>query len=113
MLRQHETIHTGNFHRKGYLILHHLAGATVQAANLVNYNGIPQDDRSLLTYITIMSSMVIYVSKLLSARVRFGSVPLASCGMDQVLTSQQQCLLLVFLKLPVDQVIQLSPKVHH
>ena len=33
----HETIHTGNFHRKGYLKLHHLAGATIQVANLVNY----------------------------------------------------------------------------
>ena len=31
------TEHTGNFHRKGYLMLHHLAGATIQVANLVNY----------------------------------------------------------------------------
>ena len=27
------TIYTGNFHRKGYLMLHHLAGATIQVAN--------------------------------------------------------------------------------
>ena len=32
-----DTIHTGSFHRKGYLMLHHLAGATIQVANLVNY----------------------------------------------------------------------------
>ena len=25
-------------------MLHHLGGAAIQAANLVNYNGIPQDD---------------------------------------------------------------------
>ena len=30
--------HTGNFHGKVYLMLHHLAGATIQIANLVNYN---------------------------------------------------------------------------
>ena len=44
----HETIHTGNFHRKGYLMLHHLAGATIELANLVNYNCHPQDDGSVL-----------------------------------------------------------------
>ena len=27
---------SGNFHRKGYLMLHHLAGATIQVASLVN-----------------------------------------------------------------------------
>ena len=32
------TKYTGNFHRKGYLMLHHLAGATIQVANLVNFN---------------------------------------------------------------------------
>ena len=32
------TKHTGNFHRNGYLMLHHLAGATLQITNLVNYN---------------------------------------------------------------------------
>ena len=36
--------HTGNFHRKGYLLLHHLAGASIQVANLVNYNCHPQED---------------------------------------------------------------------
>ena len=31
------TIYAGNFHRKGYLMLHHLAGVTctIQAVNLV------------------------------------------------------------------------------
>ena len=38
VLRHHETIHTDNFHRKGYLMLHHLAGATIQVANFVNFN---------------------------------------------------------------------------
>ena len=27
----------GNYHRKGYLMLHHLADAAIQIANLVNY----------------------------------------------------------------------------
>ena len=36
------TMHTGNFHRKGYLMLHHLVGATIQIANVVNYNCHPQ-----------------------------------------------------------------------
>ena len=31
-------------HGKGYLILHHLAGAPIQVANLVNYKCHPQDD---------------------------------------------------------------------
>ena len=34
----HETTHTSIFHRKGCLMLHHLADATIQVANLVNYN---------------------------------------------------------------------------
>ena len=38
MLSYHETIHTTNLHKEGYLLLHHLAGATIQFANLVNYN---------------------------------------------------------------------------
>ena len=29
--------HASNFHRKGYLMLQHVAGATIQVANLVNY----------------------------------------------------------------------------
>ena len=37
-------MHTGNFHRKGYIMLHHLAGATIQVANLVNYNCHPLED---------------------------------------------------------------------
>ena len=32
MLIHHDTTNTGNFHRTGYLILHHLAGATIQVA---------------------------------------------------------------------------------
>ena len=32
------TIHTGIFHRKGYLMLNHLAGATIHVANLVSIN---------------------------------------------------------------------------
>ena len=35
VLWHHETI--VNFHRKGYLMLHHLAGATIKLAHLVNY----------------------------------------------------------------------------
>ena len=30
-------IHTGILHRKGYIMLHHLAGATIKFTNLVNY----------------------------------------------------------------------------
>ena len=37
MLWHHETMHTGNFHRKGCLMLHHLVGATIQVAKLVSY----------------------------------------------------------------------------
>ena len=33
----------GNFHRKDYLMLHYLAGATIQVANLANYNCHPQE----------------------------------------------------------------------
>ena len=33
-----------NIHGKGYLMLHHLAGVTVQVANFVNYNCHPLDD---------------------------------------------------------------------
>ena len=44
MWRYHETIHTGIFHRKGYLMLHHLAGATIKVAYLVNYNCTHQED---------------------------------------------------------------------
>ena len=33
----HFNVHTGNFHIKGYLMLHLLAGATMQVANLINY----------------------------------------------------------------------------
>ena len=29
-------LHTGNFHRNDYLMLHHLAGATIQVETLVN-----------------------------------------------------------------------------
>ena len=65
--------------------------------------------RYQIALFTIASAMVIYVSKLPWARVWFGPVQLASCGMDRVLTPQQQCLLLVFLKLPVDQVTSTSP----
>ena len=32
---------TGSFHRKGYLMLHNLAGANIHVANLVNYNRQP------------------------------------------------------------------------
>ena len=39
-----ETIHKGNFYRKGYLIIHHLAGAIIQVANLVIYNCHPLED---------------------------------------------------------------------
>ena len=34
----------GNFNRKSYLMLHHLAGATIQVAYLVNYNCHPEED---------------------------------------------------------------------
>ena len=34
VLLHHETIHTG----KCYLMLHHLAGATIQVAKVVDYN---------------------------------------------------------------------------
>ena len=44
MLRHHETIHTGYFHRNGYLMLHYLAAATIQVANLVNYDCHPLED---------------------------------------------------------------------
>ena len=30
-------MHTGDFHRMGYLMQHHLAGATIQIANFVNF----------------------------------------------------------------------------
>ena len=43
-LWHHETIHTGNLHRNDYLMLHHIAAATIQVANLVNYNCYPLDD---------------------------------------------------------------------
>ena len=35
VLWHHETRHTGNFQRMGYLMLHHLASATIQVANLI------------------------------------------------------------------------------
>ena len=34
MLLHHGTIHSGIFHRKGNMMLQHLAGATIQVANL-------------------------------------------------------------------------------
>ena len=34
----------GNFRRKDYLMLHHLASATMQIANLVTINAILQED---------------------------------------------------------------------
>ena len=34
MLLHHGTIHSGIFHRKGNMMLHHLAGTTKQVANL-------------------------------------------------------------------------------
>ena len=37
-------MHAGNFHRNGYFMPHHLASATIQAANLVNYNCHPRED---------------------------------------------------------------------
>ena len=37
-------IHTGNFHRMGYLMLHHLAGAAIYVANIVNCNCTPIED---------------------------------------------------------------------
>ena len=43
MLPHHEIIHTGNFQRKGILMLYHLAGATVQVANLI-ISANPQED---------------------------------------------------------------------
>ena len=39
--------HTGNFHRKGYIMLHHLACATIQVANLVNLIAILQEDGNI------------------------------------------------------------------
>ena len=44
IFEHHETIHTGNFHREGYLMLHHLAAATKQVAKLFNYNCHPQEE---------------------------------------------------------------------
>ena len=40
------TIYTDNFHKKGYLPLHYLTGATIHAlaANLINYNCRPLKD---------------------------------------------------------------------
>ena len=40
VLIHHDTIYPGSFYRKGKtacILLHHLAGATIQLANLVNY----------------------------------------------------------------------------
>ena len=56
MLRHHETIHTGNFHRKGYLMLHHLAGATIQVANLINY------DKKMAITTLVLKKLFIYMS---------------------------------------------------
>ena len=40
--------HKRNFHRMGYLMLHHFAGATIQIANLVNYDcHLNEDDNNL------------------------------------------------------------------
>ena len=44
VLRHRKKIHTGNFHRIGYLMLHHLAGATIHVANIVNNNCHPIED---------------------------------------------------------------------
>ena len=43
--------HTGNFHRKGYFMLDHLACATIQVANLGTYNGHPQDKRMTISLV--------------------------------------------------------------
>ena len=48
VLWHHDTIHAGNFHRKGSLMLYHLAGATWQVANLVYYNYHPWEDGNKL-----------------------------------------------------------------
>ena len=59
---------------------------------------------------TIALAMVIYVSKLLS-----GACSIRACSisklreMDRVLTPQQQCILLFFLKLPVDKATSKIP----
>ena len=50
----HETIHTGNFHREGYLMFHHLAGATTHVANLINYNCHPSRGLSSFTRFAIL-----------------------------------------------------------
>ena len=36
-------LHTGNFHRKGYFMLHQLAGVTIQVAILGSYNCHPYE----------------------------------------------------------------------
>ena len=54
---------------------------------------------------TIASAMVIYVSKL-----PLGACSIPACSISKrVLTSQQQCLLLFFLRLPVDQATSKIP----
>ena len=47
--------HTGNFHIKGYLMLHHLAGATIQVANLVI--AILQEDGNEYTVKSLYNAM--------------------------------------------------------
>ena len=46
------SIHTGNYHRQGYIMLHHLAGATIQVANLVQYMQVIITERVISCYTT-------------------------------------------------------------
>ena len=49
IVSHNETIYTGNVYRKGYmyLMLHHLAGATIQVENIVNCNYYPKENGNI------------------------------------------------------------------
>ena len=54
-----ETIHTGNFHRKGYLMLHHLASATIQLCKLSQ------------SYIAIFQHLLTNITRIVAIRYMY------------------------------------------
>ena len=64
---------TSQYHRKGYLMLHHLAGGTIQVANLDNYNWHPQGDGNKRMAICNVHKKDYYLEVLRHKRVWIGA----------------------------------------
>ena len=63
-----EIIHTGYFHRKGYLMLHHLASASIQlVANLVKFGPVHDISNNVVCATSKASDQPVHTCSLIRA----------------------------------------------